>query len=308
MSSVLISGINGFVGHHLAKALSDQGFRIIGTGMQPKPTAAIADLIDQYINCNMTDAAAVSRLPFEAVDVIFSLAGLAKVGDSFAERQKYMAVNVNVLAVVCERLLKQKLPTKVIAVSTGAVYDPNQPLPFTEDSKLIKDGSPYAVSKVMMEASARRYIEQGLNCLIVRPFNHIGPGQEAGFLLPDLYAKIMAASRGDGVVSVGDLSTARDYTDVRDVVRAYSGLIEAETSAGSIYNICSGQPIGGQVILDKLLQKTGLSGKLQIKYDQGLARQNDPKLIYGSAAKLQQATGWQPQITLDKTLDDFIGA
>ena len=183
MSSVLISGINGFVGHHLAKALSDQGFRIIGTGMQPKPTAAIADLIDQYINCNMTDAAAVSRLPFEAVDVIFSLAGLAKVGDSFAERQKYMAVNVNVLAVVCERLLKQKLPTKVIAVSTGAVYDPNQPLPFTEDSKLIKDGSPYAVSKVMMEASARRYIEQGLNCLIVRPFNHIGERQEPGFVV-----------------------------------------------------------------------------------------------------------------------------
>lgn len=227
-------------------------------------------------------------------------------GDSFIKPDLYMQVNVAVLSVLGERLQALKSQARVLAISTGTVYDSNQQMPLDEDSKLITTGSPYTLSKIAMEQSAQNMRKKGLQVFVVRPFNHIGPGQEGGFLVPDLYAKIQTAFGSDRVVRVGDLTTKRDYTDVRDVVRAYAELALAPELKEPIYNVCSGKSVSGEEILFAMLKAYGAEGKVSIRQDSSLLRPNDPKDLFGSNALLQKATGWQPTIPLEKTIQDFV--
>src|SRR5690606_2879114 len=122
-------------------------------------------------------------------------------------------------------------------------------LPLTEDSKLTENSSPYSQSKKLMEEAAQNLRSQGLDCVVARPFNHIGPGQLGGFLVPDLYEKIRVASKSGGNILVGNLKTKRDYTDVRDIVKAYADLAASETLDYDVYNVCSGQSRSGEEIL-----------------------------------------------------------
>ena len=133
-----------------------------------------------------------------------------------------------------------------------------------------------------------------------------GLGQEGGFLVPDLYDKIQKALETDGVVMVGDLTTKRDYTDVRDVVRAYADLALAPELKEPIYNVCSGRSVSGEDILSAVLKTSGADGKITVKQDPSLIRPNDPKDLFGSNGFLSVATGWQPTIQLDQTIKDFV--
>ena len=305
--TVMVMGVNGFVGKHLTIELLRQGCTILGVGQEPQASAIG---LSQYFACNLLDKDAVSKLPLKDVDSIINLAGFARVGDSFTQAGLYQKVNVGVLSVVGEELVRQGLTPRLIAVSTGAVYDANQSLPLNESSDLINPGkgSPYAQSKISMEEAARDLRKQGLECIVVRPFNHIGPGQEPGFLVPDLYAKLMAAKTSGEPVIVGNLTTRRDYTDVRDVVRAYTKLALSPSLAHTTYNVCSGTSTTGQTILDTLLQKTGTVGKVTIKQDSSLLRPDDPKDLYGSHERLKDEVGWRPKISLTQTIGDFVAA
>src|SRR5690606_38366342 len=113
-------------------------------------------------------------------------------------------------------------PVRIVAISTGAVYDPHQPMPLHEESRLVdrETGSPYALSKIAMERAMEKFVASGLDIVIARPFNHIGPGQLNGFIVPDLTSQVIESD----AIKVGDLTTKRDYTDVRDVVKAYAKL------------------------------------------------------------------------------------
>lgn len=305
-NKVLVTGINGFVGKHLVQELAGHGIQVVGAGREQAVSPEIADYLTEYYVCELTDKAAVKKLPLSEIDTVISLAGLANVGASFDQPDLYNRVNVAVLSVMAEEIVSQKLPTRVIAVSTGAVYDANQSMPLTEKSKLIESGSPYALSKIAMEKAADDLRDRGLEIAVVRPFNHIGPGQEGGFLVPDLYAKIQTARESDGVIMVGDLSTKRDYTDVRDVVRAYADLALAPTLDQPIYNVCTGHSIDGKTILDTMLKAVGNTGNISVKQDPALIRPNDPKDLYGSNQLLHDATTWQPTIPLEKTIQDFV--
>src|SRR5207244_662028 len=128
-------------------------------------------LLDEYARCDLTDSEQVSKLPIDNIDSMINLAGLAKVGDSFKDAEKYKLVNVAVVYVQDERLVREKKQTRVIAISTGALYDPNQALPLTEESTITRQGSPYALSKALMEDTASKLREQGLDAVVVRPFN-----------------------------------------------------------------------------------------------------------------------------------------
>lgn len=306
MSEIMVTGINGFVGKHLVRELQSQGHNVVGAGREPEPHPEVAGLLSRYHVCELTDEQAVHALPLESVDAIISLAGLANVGASFDQPDLYNQVNVAVLSVLGEMIVAKKLPVRVIAISTGAVYDIDQPMPLHEDSRLIKNGSPYALSKIAMEQAALDLRQRGLACVVVRPFNHIGPGQEGGFLVPDLYAKIQAASQSDGKVMVGDLTTRRDYTDVRDVVKAYVSLATASELADPVYNVCSGRSVSGETILDILLDAAEAKGQVSVEIDSSLIRPNDPKDLFGSNQRLQTATGWLPTILLEQTLTDFV--
>lgn len=304
--NIMVTGINGFVGKHLARELSLGGHKVIGVSREPTIHPLLTELVSDYYVCDLCDEFAVDTLPLKDVDAIINLAGLAKVGDSFANPDLYMRINVAVISVIGRKLLSIGSKATVIAVSTGAVYDANQAMPLTEESRLINTGSPYALSKIAMENEVMALRNQGLNCAIVRPFNHIGPGQEGGFLVPDLYKNITEVSKTNDVLKVGDLTTRRDYTDVRDVVKAYAGLATAAQLGHAVYNVCSGRSIAGKQILDLLIATIGQTGKIAVEQDSSLIRPDDPKDLYGDNQRLYAQTGWQPTIPLAQTIHDVI--
>ena len=305
MRTILITGVNGFVGKHLAKELKSQNHRVIGTGTDSKIDPSIIDCVDAYIGkCDLTDKDAVSSLPLGDVDAVINLAGLASIGASFKNSAGYLLTNVKVHTVLLERAIARKLTgTRFLSISTGAIYDPHQPMPISESGLLANAGSPYAQSKIAMEKELADYRNKGLDVVIARPFNHIGPGQLPGFLLPDLIDQVLNRSE----VVVGDLSTRRDYTDVRDVVKAYVFLATAPELDTNLCNICSGKSISGQEMLDLIFELSGRPKK-PVRIGESLLRPNDPTEIYGDNSLLRKMSGWQPEIPLKKTIADCLKA
>jgi GDP-4-dehydro-6-deoxy-D-mannose reductase len=306
MSKILVTGVNGFVGKHLAQELVTRNFDVIGVGRDKEADPSLGDYLSFYYSLDLTNGKQVGSIDLSEIAAVVSLAGLAQVGGSFKDPKKYLQVNVDVLTVLGERILKENLPIRVLAVSSGAVYDSNQPLPLSEESALTSSGSPYAQSKILMERRAAELRSGGLDCVVVRPFNHIGPGQEPGFLVPDLFKKTSGALETGEPVKVGSLQTRRDYTDVRDVVRAYADLISQPALQHEVYNVSSGRGIAGQQILDMILIAMGAEGRVQIEIDKELIRPGDPAELYGSHERLSRETGWQPKIDVERTIKDFV--
>jgi GDP-4-dehydro-6-deoxy-D-mannose reductase len=306
MTKIIITGINGFVGKHVAHELKSRGVSVIGVGREPAAHPSLTEITDAYYACDLTIPEDVDTLPLRDIDAVINLAGFAAVGASYGQDELYMRVNVGVLRVIGESILKRGLNTRMLAISTGAVYSPNQPLPLHENSTLISSGSPYALSKIAMEQEAIRLRELGLDCIIARPFNHIGPGQEPGFLVPDLYQKMVQAIKDDGLVKVGDLTTKRDYTDVRDVAKAYADLVLCKTLDEDIYNICTGHSVPGSTIFDLLASNLDGAHTIKPEVDQSFLRPGDPKELYGNNDRLRTQTGWTPAIPIEQTIRDFV--
>ena len=297
---IIITGVNGFVGHHLAQALHAEGFMVIGVGhdaISPK----LEGIVSEYHKANL-----IETWPnVDNVDGVIHLAGLAAVGPSFEAPQRYINGNSAMVTNMCEYYIRQEKKPRILILSSGAVYDSNQTMPISEDGA-ISFSSPYAISKVTTEHQAAYYRKRGLDCIVARPFNHSGPGQKSGFIIPDFYEKIRSAEQ-DGIITVGNIETKRDYTDVRDVVTAYTGLIGAKTLTHTIYNVCSGVTIPGSQILDTL--KTELKRPdITFKIDESLIRPTDAPNIVGDASRLKQELGWQPTHSLTQTIHDFVEA
>jgi GDP-4-dehydro-6-deoxy-D-mannose reductase len=185
----------------------------------------------------------------------------------------------------------------------GAVTDPSQ-LPLTEVSPTMPL-TPYAASKLAAEAlCAQAWLGHKQHVVVVRPFNHIGPGQSPNFAVSALSKRIVDAERsGATEIPVGNLSARRDFTDVRDVVRSYRLLLETG-AAGTVYNVCSGVDVSIQEIADRLLMEAGSS--VRLVPDPSLLRPVEVPVLRGDPDRLEDATGWVPEITLDRTLADVL--
>ena len=302
MSLIVVAGINGFVGQHLAKELKKQGYEVIGVGREPKPAYEIKSIIQEYYQCNLLVESDLAKLPLRKSLAVINLAGLAQVGSSFDQEQLYMNVNVKVQTILAKYIKENNISSvRILAVSTGAVYDSTQPMPLSEDSKVITEGSPYAMSKIAMENALQKYISSGMDIVIARPFNHTGPGQRKGFLIPDIADQVINSE----TLLVGNLKTERDYTDVRDVVKAYVMLATKPELSHRLYNICSGKSISGIKILGSI--KKGLN-KLNVNtvVDSKKIRPKDPLVIIGDNLRLCTDTGWNPKIEIKKTISDYI--
>jgi len=311
MRHVLVTGINGFVGKHLAKILNEHGCQVSGVIYNGTVTEDLKQVLNQTLSCDLSDKNQVNRLDLTPYDVIINLAGLAQMGMSFEKPELFMHINVSVLQNICDRLLEQKHAPRILAISSGAVYESHQSMPLKETSKLIQDGSPYSQSKIAMEDVATTYREKGLpECLVARPFNHVGPGQKEGFIVPDLYKKLLHAIQSNTPLRVGNLSTRRDYTDVRDVANAYMllALTEKKALSSPIYNVCSGVSHSGNEILSALEQQLPGSDQVTIKVDTSTARPNDPKELVGDNSLLRRDTAWVPKIPFEQTIKDFVQA
>ncbi len=307
---VMVTGINGFVGHHVAHELHDNGHVVVGTGTDAELDPALSIFVEEfYGECDLTDPEQVAGLPLDTIDAVINLAGIARVDDSFGgdAQERYNRVNVGAHVTVVERLKELgRLSTRIVAVSSGAIYDNHLPMPVTEQTPLISNAPPYPNSKILMEQAMLEYRALGMDIVIARPMNHIGPGQLAGFIVPEMIAKLQAMGP-DHVIRMGRLDTKRDYTDVRDVARAYQLLATTDVLNHDIYNICSGVSHSGQEILDILQGLMGIADvTTEIDPDRVRPSGTDPLDIYGDASRLHQDTGWTPQIFLRQTLADIV--
>ncbi len=303
---VLVTGVNGFVGEHVAREFKNRGFPIVGLGYDDSANERVAPLLDEYIACNLLDEKAViARLNLKNTQAIIHLAGWAAVGLSFERPQQFITENGVMVHNILAQASRDKMQGRAVVISTGALYDPNQPLPLTEASKT-NPNSPYAVGKLMSEDVVRYHRMRGVDAVIARPFNHIGPGQGPGFLLPDLLQQLREAKE-TGTLLVGNIKTKRDYTDVRDIARAYAELALAATLKHDVYNICSGESISGETVLSDIQKVTGISD-VKVEVDPSRIRPNDIEDIYGDASRLKEETGWAPEIAIKQTIQDFVAA
>jgi GDP-4-dehydro-6-deoxy-D-mannose reductase len=297
---IAVTGATGFVGPHVLRELRAGGHEVVAVSNEETP-----DLDVPFVACDLTRA-----WPEElaAVDAVVHLAGLSAVGPSFDRPQRYLDVNGSMVVTMCEALLAAGSSARVLVVSSGAVYDAFQDQPIPESGRTAVN-SPYVVSKLLVEDLAGYYAARGLDVLVARPFNHIGPGQGPGFLLPDLVDQARTAASAGEPMRTGDLTTARDYTDVRDVARAYRLLLEVDlgdrTRAERVFNVCSGRARSGTELRDLVLRRLGLSD-LVVEVDPSRIRPNDPRSIAGDHRRLTDVTGWVPEHGIDKTVEDFI--
>ena len=243
-----------------------------------------------------------------APEVIYHLAALSHVGDSWSDPSKVLSVNVIGTANVLAAARQIDGDPLTIVISSAEVYGIVAPseLPLTELSE-VRPASPYAASKAAAEQVALQATRGfGQRMIVVRPFNHVGPGQPPVFAVPALAKRIVdAMAEGRTSLSVGTLTTRRDFTDVRDVVAAYR-LLATRGTSGEVYDVCSGVDVEIAEIADRLLALAGTS--LTLETDPSLIRPVDIPVLRGDATKLIEATGWAPVIPLDVTLADVLAS
>ncbi len=289
----LITGAGGFVGAHLRAHLEVEGDEVLGVDLE----------------VDVTDEGAVRRVleAFEP-EAIYHLAALAHVGESWKDPDRYLAVNAGGTSSVLAAVGAVVPEARVLLISSSEVYGTVIPaqLPVTETCELAPV-SPYAVSKVAAEEAVREAVElHRLNAVVARPFNHIGPGQARSFAVSAFAHRIVEATRSGGTsLVVGDLSARRDFTDVRDVVRAYRSLVIAGVT-GEAYNVCSGHDVAMAEVVEALLGLVGASLRLEV--DPELLRPIEIPVLCGDLSKIHAATGWAPAITLTQSLTDVLAA
>lgn len=302
MNKVLLTGANGFVGAHLIKELASRNIEVVTVG-GPLTSASQADPSESTYSMDLSNLDEAFGIDFSDITGVIHLAGLAAVGPSFADPMRYITANIAMECNLFEAALKQDCFPRFLIVSSGALYDTAAPLPLTESSPALAS-SPYAVSKLGQEQLAQYYNRRGFETIIARPFNHIGPGQGLGFIVPDITAQVIACEKGEqDEVLVGNLDAKRDYTDVRDIARAYRMLLE-KGLPGETYNICSGKALSGHDIVAGILAATGTKPKFA--EDPTRMRPADNPEIYGNHQKLTDATRWQPEIDFATTMEDVV--
>jgi GDP-4-dehydro-6-deoxy-D-mannose reductase len=287
---IVITGATGFVGAHLARLLHEDA----GTEIHGWSSRSV-----NLLNAAVVDEAIARDKPAE----VYHLAGASHVGESWQHSTEHLQIHVMGTHHLLEALRRHAPGCRVVIVSSGMVYRP-QAEPLTEESPL-GPGSPYALSKVAEEQLALQAAAQdGLQLILARPFNHIGPGQSPRFAPPNFAKQIAEIEAGaTPTITIGNLDTRRDFTDVRDVVKAYVAMM-ARGSSGRIYNVCSGVATPIRAILDELLAMSRVSVK--IEQDPARLRPNDVPSMAGSAARLAADTGWRPEIPLRETLADTL--
>lgn len=293
---IAVTGVNGFVGKHLVRELHKNNISVVGVGREETTDSEISELLSDYQIVDLT-----KEWPeLDDVDAVIHLAGLAAIGPSFEDPQNYIEVNSSMVTHMAEYYLQIEKKPRLIIVSSGAIYDSSEPMPLTEKSA-VGFNSPYAVSKVLVESQCAYYRNRGLDCIVVRPFNHIGPGQLGGFLVPDTIEQLHAG----GSLIVGNIATRRDYTDVRDIARAYYLLATSSGLTHTTFNACSGKSISGEEIIT-LLKQLAHKEDVLVEVDHSKIRPTDPDEIYGDASALKEDTGWEPIIKLQQTLQDAL--
>jgi GDP-4-dehydro-6-deoxy-D-mannose reductase len=296
-----ITGINGFVGKHLSEFLLSKGFEVTGTDL--------TDGFDgnsnvKYYKLDVLDADKLKQIMNDIKpDVIFHLAAISSVQvceEKPELARKIVIEGTNNLLSAC---VKNKINPTIIITSSAHVYGIPEYTPIDELHPL-KPVTAYGKSKLEQENTALNFFKRyGLKVIISRSFNHIGPGQATGFVCSDFAKQIAEIEKGliQPEIHVGDLSSKRDFTDVRDIVDAYVMLAE-KGKPGEIYNIGRGKAYSIQEILEKMISKSSI----KIRIEKSKLKKSAIPIFVADNRKFKNLTGWKPKIGIDKSLTDII--
>lgn len=273
---------------------------MVGLARSQAPCAGRLDLVD--LNDSVSLANIVRREPF---DWVFHLAGSASPGQSFRDPAAAWKGNLDATRSLYDALAKQPKPPRTLFVSTGLIYGNAQPDHAFVESDELRPTSPYAASKAAADLLSYQVSLQGLPIVRARAFTHIGPGQSAEYAVANFARQIVAIERGElpPVIETGDLSSERDLTDVRDVVRAYIRLMESGR-IGEAYNVATGETIIMRAVLSKLLEQTHSRCEVRERPDPN--RTNDTSTMRVDVCKIQSDAGWSPNWSLEQTLHDVL--
>ncbi len=304
---ILITGISGFVGRHLAHHLLDAlpSVEIHGITQKQLPQDSLNAI---YHTVDLRHVSAVRDLIAEVQpEQIYHLAAQAFVPLSFDDPWDTLENNIRSQLNLILACIAHGLKPRILVVGSAEAYGIVKPedIPIHEDIPL-RPSSPYSVSKVAQDMMGLQYhVSHQLSIVRVRPFNHTGPGQDERFVVPSFAMQIARIEAGlqEPVVKVGDLSAERDFTDVRDVVRAYQLVVERGTP-GEVYNVASGVSQSIQSILDQLCSYSTVPINVQV--DPARIRPTAIPVLRGDATKLQKATGWQPAVPFNQMLEDVL--
>ncbi len=311
MRRVLITGVTGFAGSHLVDyLLTRNDCQIFGILRWRSRTENVEHFLDKItmLECDLRDATS-TRDTLEKVrpEWIFHLAAQSFVPTSWIAPTESLTTNllaqVNIFEAVRHMGLKCRIQLACSSEEYGMVYADEIPI---RETNPLRPLSPYAVSKVAQDLLGYQYwMSWKVDCVRTRGFNHEGPRRGPVFVASDFAKQIADIEKGrkPPVLSVGNLQSKRDFTDVRDMVRAYWLALE-KCEPGEVYNICSGKAWSIQQVLDQLLGLT--KTKIEVRRDPARLRPSDVPVLQGDASKFQQATGWEPSIPFEQTLRDML--
>lgn len=308
MKRILITGAGGFVGTYLIRALQANGGVEIFASVYHS-TTSLTDLLpsDHIYEGDLTDPAFANLLLRSArPNLIYHLAALSVVHNSSDNAASVISSNSTLSYNLLESTRLHAPQARFLAICSANVYGlvDAREVPIKE-TQAFKPLNPYAISKIAQEMLALQYyLVYGLDIVILRPFNHTGVGQTTDFVIPALAAQLVKVERGQQAhISAGNLSTIRDFTDVRDMVQAYI-LAADHCQAGEAYNIGSGQGHSVQQIIDILRSLTTSSVTVDVQADR--VRRGDVPVLIADATKFNKATTWSPQISLSTTISDIL--
>jgi len=305
---VLITGADGFVGGHLAEyLLHDVKTEVLGLGLRPAEPGA-PWMKGEYRQCDILDREAVREAVLSyRPGFVFHLAAQSSVGRSWEQWELTCRVALEGQRNLLEALREAGCGARVHVACSAEEYGRvgEDELPLTEESPL-RPATPYAFSKVLQDYLAVFYHQAyGMPVIRTRAFNQTGPGQSPDFVVSDFARQValIEAGRAEPVIRVGNLEARRDFSDVRDLARAYWGLLE-KGEPGGVYNVCSGRVLSVREILDMLL---GLSGRdIEILQDEKKMRPLDIPVLRGDNSRMRSVTGWEPSIPVERTLADVL--
>ncbi len=310
--SVLVTGITGFVGGYLARALArdaeggPEALRVVGTSFPQAPPESARDIfyLDLRAECDVRDLVRKVR-----PDRVFHLAAVSNVRSSWQARRETLETNVLGTHNLLEAVRLEAPRARLLFVSSSDVYgvaaEGEAPL---AEGRPFHITNPYAYSKAAGEMMCGFYEKiEDLDIVIARPFPHTGPGQSADFVCADWARQVVRIERGaaEPVLRVGNLDVRRDFSDVRDVVEAYMALMR-KGRRGEAYNVCSGRALALREVLDFLIGEAGARIPIRIEVDPARLRKTDVPLLIGDNRKIVAETGWSPRIPVAQTLRDLL--
>jgi GDP-4-dehydro-6-deoxy-D-mannose reductase len=312
MTTILITGIGGFAGSHLAEFLFQQYPQMMLHGIlrdaeKTENIRSFADRVQLHV-CDIVDFQSVFTVMKEVKpDIIFHLAGQAFVPSSFERTAETFSINVIGAINIFEAVKACDIAPRILITTSGEIYGETEGLPLHTEATVPRPVNPYAASKTSIDYIAQTYKSyEGLDIIIARPFNHTGPRQKPSFVCSSLARQIAANIRQkkEPILHVGNIKARRDFTDVRDVVRGYWMASQTHDKNDFVFNICSENIFSIEEIIHMFEEIIGKNFSLDI--DQKRLRGHDLQLLAGTADLLREKTGWQPAIPFRQTLTDLL--